>query len=143
ARGPHPPAALLRASYKRLHKIDNLKPDSPLYWQTRDVLNRLETSNAHPSNIIDVGYMSSDPAWAQEFVNRLMQAYVEHHAKLQQITEAQDFFNQQSEILRKKLAASESELRSARERAGTLAGQPAEAHERRNEVNAELPRAPV
>src|SRR5262249_57618121 len=61
ARVLHAPAAFIRASYKRLHKIDNLKPDSPLYWQTRDVLDRLETSNSHPSNIIDVGYMSSDP----------------------------------------------------------------------------------
>src|SRR5262249_53133395 len=118
-RALHAPATLIRTAYKRLHKIDNLKPDSPLYWQTRDVLDRLQASNTHPSNIIDVGYMSSDPAWAQEFVNRLMQAYVEHHAKLQQITEAQDFFNQQSEILRKKLAASESDLRTARERPGT------------------------
>jgi uncharacterized protein involved in exopolysaccharide biosynthesis len=137
------PASLARTAYKRLHKIDNLKPDSPLYWQTRDVLDRLETSNAHPSNIIDVGYTSSDPAWAQEFVNRLMRAYVEHHAKLQQITEAQDFFNQQSEILKKKLAASESELRTARERAGTLAGQHSEIHERLNEFNAELSRARI
>jgi uncharacterized protein involved in exopolysaccharide biosynthesis len=143
ARVLHKPAALIRTAYKRLHKIDNLKPDSPLYWQTRDVLNNLDTSNAHPSNIIDVGYMSSDPAWAQEFVNRLMQAYVEHHAKLQQITEAQDFFTQQSEILRQKLAGSESEMRTARERAGTLAGQQAEVHERLNEFNAELSRARI
>ncbi len=143
ARVLHAPASFIRTAYKRLHNIDNLKPDSPLYWQTRDVLGRLETSNAHPSNIIDVGYMSSDPAWAQEFVNRLMRAYVEHHAKLQQITEAQDFFNEQSELLRRKLAGSESELRSARERAGTLAGQQAEVHERLNEFNAELSRARI
>jgi uncharacterized protein involved in exopolysaccharide biosynthesis len=143
ARVLHAPVSLIRGAYQRLHKIDNLEPDSPLYWQTRDVLDRLETTNTHPSNIIDVAYMSSDPAWAQEFVNRLMQAYVEHHAKLLQITEAQDFFNQQSEILKKKLAASESELRTARERAGTLAGQQAEVHERLNEFNAELSRARI
>src|SRR5262245_5324732 len=143
ARVLHAPVSLIRGAYKRLHKIDNLQPDSPLYWQTRDVLDQLETTNTHPSNIIDVAYQSSDPAWAQEFVNRLMQAYVEHHAKLQQITEAQDFFNQQSEILKKKLAASESDLRTARERAGTLAGQQAEVHERLNEFNAELSRARI
>src|SRR5262249_3799806 len=51
----HAPAAFIRSSYKRLHHIENLKPGSPLYWQTRDVLNRLEASNTHPSNIIDVG----------------------------------------------------------------------------------------
>src|SRR4029077_4987098 len=109
ARILHAPASFIRTAYKRLHNIDNLKPETPLYWQTRDVLGRLETSNAHPSNIIGVGYMSSDPAWAQEFVNRLMRAYVEHHAKLQQITEAQDLFHQQREILRRKPAGSEAE----------------------------------
>ena len=41
---------------------------------------------------------------------------------MQQISEAQDFFNEQSEILRQKLAASEGELRKARERAGTAGG---------------------
>jgi uncharacterized protein involved in exopolysaccharide biosynthesis len=139
----HAPAAFIRSAYKRLHKIDNLKPGSPLYWQTRDVLNRLDVSNAHPSNIIDVGYVSSDPAWAQNFVNRLMKAYVEHHAKMQQISEAQDFFSQQSELLRQKLATSENELQKARERAGTLAGQHSEVHERLNEFNAELSRARI
>ncbi len=62
ARILHAPASFIRTAYKRLHKIDNLKPGSPLYWQTRDVLDRLDASNAHPSNIIDVGYVSSDPA---------------------------------------------------------------------------------
>jgi uncharacterized protein involved in exopolysaccharide biosynthesis len=139
----HAPASFIRTAYKRLHKIDNLKPGSPLYWQTRDVLDRLDASNAHPSNIIDVGYVSSDPEWAQDFVNRLMKAYVEHHAKMQQISEAQDFFNEQSELLRKKLAASEGDLQKARERAGTLAGQQTEVHERLNEFNAELSRARI
>jgi uncharacterized protein involved in exopolysaccharide biosynthesis len=143
ARVLHAPAAFIRTAYKRLHKIDNLKPGSPLYWQTRDVLDRLDASNTHPSNIIDVGYVSSDPVWAQDFVNRLMKAYVEHHAKMQQISEAQDFFNQQSELLRQKLATSEAELRKARERAGTLAGQQSEVHERLNEFNAELSRARI
>ena len=72
-----------------------------------------------------------------------MKAYVEHHAKMQQISEAQDFFNQQSEFLRQKLAASEGDLRKARERAGTLAGQQTEVHERLNEFNAELSRARI
>jgi uncharacterized protein involved in exopolysaccharide biosynthesis len=139
----HAPASFIRTAYKRLHHIDNLKPGSPLYWQTRDVLDRLEASNTHPSNIIDVAYASSDPAWAQDFVNRLMKAYVEHHAKMQQISEAQDFFNQQSELLRQKLATSEADLQKARERAGTLAGQQTEVHERLNEFNAELSRARI
>jgi uncharacterized protein involved in exopolysaccharide biosynthesis len=137
------PVSFARTAYKRLHGLDQLKGDDPLYWEARAVLELLSTSNQQPSSIIDVAFLSGDPAWAQEFVNRLMRAYVEHHAQMQQITEAQSFFNQQSELLRQKLAASEGELKKARERAGTLAGQQAEVHTRLNEFNAELARARI
>lgn len=137
------PAAWARARYRKLHGLEGVESDDPLYWQAREVLEHLETSNERPSNIVDVAFVSHDPVWAQTFVNRLMQAYVEHHAHMQQISEAQDFFNQQSELLRQKLAASEADLRKARERAGALAGQQAEVHERLNEFNADLSRARI
>jgi succinoglycan biosynthesis transport protein ExoP len=137
------PVTLARSAYKRLHGLDNVQGDDPLYWRARGVLQHLEALNQKPSNIVEIGYVSSDPAWAQEFINRLMQAYVEHHAKMQQISAAQDFFTSQSELLRQKLTASEAELQKARERAGSLAGQQAEVHERLNEFNAELSRARV
>lgn len=137
------PVSFARAAYKRLHGLDNLRADDPLYWQTRGILDHLETSNAQPSSIVDVAFVSADPAWAQDFVNRLMRAYVEHHAHMQQISEAQDFFNQQSDLLRQKLNASEAELQKARERAGSLAGQQTEVHERLNEFNADLSRARI
>ena len=69
-----------------LHGLDDLQGDDPLYWRTRGVLSHLETNNQRPSNIIDVGFASPDPAWAQDFVNRLMRAYVDHHARMQQLT---------------------------------------------------------
>ncbi len=137
------PVTLARNAYKRLHGLDNLKNDDPLYWRSQGVLNHLETLNEKPSNIVEVGFVSSDPEWAQEFINRLMRAYVEHHAQMQQISEAQDFFNQQSDLLRQKLNASEAELQKVRERAGSLAGQQAEVHERLNEFNADLSRARI
>jgi uncharacterized protein involved in exopolysaccharide biosynthesis len=108
-----------------LHGLDDLQGDDPLYWRTRGVQNHLETNNQRPSNIIDVGFASPDPAWAQDFVNRLMRAYVDHHARMQQLSEAQNFFNQQSSLLREKLESSEAELQKVRERAGSLAGQQA------------------
>src|SRR5262249_58487542 len=73
----------------------------------------------------------------------LMAAYVERYAQMHQISEAEDFFTSQSQLLRSKLDASESELRTAREHAGVLAGQQAEIHERLNEFSAELARARV
>jgi uncharacterized protein involved in exopolysaccharide biosynthesis len=137
------PVTLARNAYKRMHGIDNLKNDDPLYWRSRGVVDHLETTNEKPSNIVEIGYVSSDPAWAKDFVNRLMQAYVEHHAQMQQISEAQEFFNSQSELLRLKLNTSEGELQKARERAGSLAGQQAEVHERLNEFNGDLSRARI
>src|SRR5262245_11633212 len=137
------PVPLARNAYKRLHGLDNLKNDDPLYWRSREVLDHLETLNEKPSNIVEVGFLNSDPAWAQDFVNRLMQVYVEHHAQMQQISEAQQFFNSQSDLLRQKLNTSEGELQKARERAGSRAGQQAEVHERLNEFNADLSRARI
>src|SRR4029453_7617062 len=137
------PVTLARNAYKRLHGLDNLKNDDPLYWRSRGVLDHLETLNEKPSNIVEGGFVSSDPAWSQDFVNRLMQVYVEHHAQMQQISEAQEFFNSQSDLLRQKLNSSEAELQKARERAGSLAGQQAEVHERLNEFNADLSRARI
>jgi uncharacterized protein involved in exopolysaccharide biosynthesis len=137
------PSTMLRTAYRHLHGLDNVQGDDPLYWRTRGVLDHLETNNQRPSNIIEVGFTSPDPAWAQDFVNRLMRAYVDHHAHMQQITEAQDFFNQQSALLREKLEASEAELQKVRERAGALAGQQAQVHERLNEFNADLARARI
>lgn len=138
------PVTLARNAYKRLHGLDTLKnDDDPLYWQSRGVLDHLETFNEKPSNIVEIGYVSTDPGWAKDFVNRLMRAYVEHHAQMQQISEAQGFFTTQSELLRRQLNTSEGELQKARERAGSLAGQQAEVHERLNEFNADLSRARI
>jgi len=137
------PAEMVRGTYRRLHGLDDLQGDDPLYWRTRGVQNHLETNNQRPSNIIDVAFASPDPAWAQDFVNRLMRAYVDHHARMQQLSEAQNFFTQQSALLREKLESSEAELQKVRERAGSLAGQQAQVHERMNEFNADLARARI
>ena len=137
------PVSLARNAYKRLHGLDNLKNDDPLYWQSRGVLDHLETFNEKPSNVVEIGFVGTDPEWAKDFVNRLMQSYVEHHAHMQQISEAQEFFTTQSDLLRRQLNTSEGELQKARERAGSLAGQQAEVHERLNEFNADLSRARI
>ncbi len=137
------PFEMVRSAYRRLHGLEEVQGDDPHYWQVRGVLKSLETFNQRPSNIIEVAFVSPDPGWAQDFVNRLMQAYVEQHARMQQISEAHDFFNEQSNLLREKLAASEGELQKARERAGSLAGQQAQVRERLNEFNADLARARI
>jgi uncharacterized protein involved in exopolysaccharide biosynthesis len=56
------PVTLARNAYKRLHGLDNLKSDDPLYWRSRGVVDHLETINEKPSNIVEIGFVSADPA---------------------------------------------------------------------------------
>lgn len=137
------PATLLRLTYRRLHGLDDLPAAGPRYWDVRETLLRLETENLGSSSVVEVAFSDHDPVRARDFVNHLMDAYVERHAELQRIQEAEDFFTRQSELLRGKLSASEAELRGARERAGVLAGHQAEIHTRLNEFSAELVRVRV
>jgi uncharacterized protein involved in exopolysaccharide biosynthesis len=137
------PRALLRSMYVRLHGLPLAEPTDPLYWKTLEVLQRLEVTNLPKSNVIEVAFTDPNPERARDFVNTLIAAYVERYAQMHQISEAEDFFTNQSQLLRSKLDASESELRAARERAGVLAGQQAEIHERLNEFSADLARVRV
>src|SRR5262249_27074542 len=117
------PRALLHSVYVRLHGLPPTEPTDPLYWKILEVLARLEVTNLAKSNIIEVAFTDPNPEHARDFVNTLMAAYVERYAQMHQISEAEDFFTNQSQLLRSKLDTSESELRAARERAGVLAGQ--------------------
>jgi uncharacterized protein involved in exopolysaccharide biosynthesis len=62
---------------------------------------------------------------------------------MQRESDAEAFFVKQSELLRQKLSDSEAALRAQREKAGTLAGQQAEVHDRLNEFTAELARVKI
>src|SRR5262245_31653821 len=137
------PRALLRSVYVRLHGLPPAEPTDARYWQVLDALERLEVRNVAKSNIIEVAFTDQNPELARDFVNTLMDAYVERYAQMQQISEAENFFTSQSQLLRSKLEASERELRTARERAGVLAGQQSEIHERLNEFSADLARVRI
>jgi uncharacterized protein involved in exopolysaccharide biosynthesis len=137
------PLGWLRTAYRRLHHLENVEPSSPLYWSSTSVLEKVTAARANQSNVIEIGYTGHDPVWAKDFINRLTNAYIERHSSLQQITEAENFFTKQSEILQRKLTDSESALKQLREKAGSLAGQQAEIHQRANEFAAELARTRI
>jgi uncharacterized protein involved in exopolysaccharide biosynthesis len=137
------PKQIARIPYRRLHRLDEVAQAEPLYWETQAMLSRIDVGRIPGSNLIEVGFTGPHPEWARDFVNRLTTAYVERHAELQQISEAEDFFTTQSRILQRKLADSEASLRELREQAGALSGQQAEVHERLNEFSAELARTKI
>ena len=137
------PGNIWRAVYARFKDSDAIEPSSPLYWAVLGALKGIEATHIRNTNVIELAFTGPDPRWAREFVNRLATAYVERHARLQQITEAEDFFTRQSQLRHEKLAESEAALRALREKAGTLAGQQSEIHDRLNEFGAELARTKV
>ncbi len=133
----------IRAAYRHFHELQNVEPSSPLYGVSNAVLSLIDADRIKLSNVIEIGFTSRNPVWAKEFLNRLTNAYIERHARLQQLTEAEDFFNTQSDILQKKLTDSETALKAVREKAGSLAGQQAEIHQRANEFAADLARTRI
>jgi len=136
------PVAVVRFAYRRLHGLDD-DASAPLYWEVKRVSQSVDIAALKGSNVVEIGFTGPDPDWARVFVDRLTAAYVDRQAKMGRETEAETFFVQQSEILRQKLAASEDELRTLREKSGVLAGQQTEMHERLNEFNAELARTKI
>jgi succinoglycan biosynthesis transport protein ExoP len=137
------PRALIRRVYRGVHGLRDVAPSSPLYWEVRWVLERLSVAQLGNSNVLQIALVETDPVWAADFVNRLTTAYVERHARMQQVTEAEDFFTRQSELLKQKLTESEVALRQLREKAGTLAGQQTEIGARLSEFAGELARVKI
>lgn len=136
------PVAALRWAYRRVHGLREMEA-TPLYWRVQAIRQAMGAAPVKNSNVIEIALVGPDPVWAQEFTNRLTNAYVERHARMQRESEAERFFVSQSELLRQKLDDSETELRRLREEAGALAGQQAEVHARLNEFSAELERTKI
>jgi uncharacterized protein involved in exopolysaccharide biosynthesis len=132
------PGTFIRTAYRRFHQLDDREPSSPAYRRISRILGDLGVGALKNSNVIEVSYKGLDPVWAREFVNRLTAAYVERHARLQRVSQAEDFFNTQADLLRQKLAASEESFRRLKEQAGTLAGQQAQILQRLNELEGDL-----
>lgn len=107
------------------------------------VLLAVEVGVVGRSNVIEVAFTGDDPAWAREFVNRLTAAYVDRHARLQQLSDAEDFFTRQSDVLWGKVADSETALRDLRRRTGVLPGDDADVRARLGEFSAELSRTRI
>ena len=137
------PVGFVRFAYQHLHHLDSVGTASTFDARVTAALEATEAVALRNSNVIEVAVTEKDPVSARDFVNRLASAYLDRQARMQRESEAERFFTEQSEVLRRKLAESEAALRAGRERVGTLAGQQAEVHERLNEFNAESARTKI
>lgn len=94
--------------YAALHGIPRLSPKDA--WAL-DIDRHLEASVIKRSNIIEVDYRSHDRRWSKDFLDRLMTKYLELHAHLSQDPQAQQFFEEQTKLLKDRLEASDEKLR--------------------------------
>jgi len=137
------PATLLGDVYRRFHGLEDVEASGAHSRLIANIQKGIEVSAVRNSNVIEVAYWGLDPTWTAEFANHLTNEYVERHSQMQRETEAQDFFTKQSELLKQKLTQSEAALRDLREKAGALAGQQADVHDRLNEFSADLARTKI
>jgi len=64
------------------------------------------------SNVIEVTYTAHDAVWAKDFLSRLLNQYLEYHARISHDPEAEIFFRRQAQQLAGQLHASEESLRA-------------------------------
>jgi polysaccharide biosynthesis protein PslE len=66
------------------------------------------------SNLISLKFQHRDPVVAATAVNRLIEIYLEHHLAVHKDKQTTDFFQEQTNILKKKLEESEQRLETMR-----------------------------
>ena len=136
------PGRLIGKLYSWLHGLEDIEPADPLLRKAKAMAEGIDAGRVEKSNVIEIGFSGESPEWITDFVNRLAAAYVQRNGELRQV-EAEDFFQRQSQVLSTRLAESEAALKAVRERAGALAGQQAEVHDRLNEFSSELARTRI
>jgi uncharacterized protein involved in exopolysaccharide biosynthesis len=64
------------------------------------------------SNVIEITYSSHDAQWSRELLSRLLNQYLEYHARISHDPQAEIFFQRQAQQLNGQLHASEESLRA-------------------------------
>lgn len=72
------------------------------------------------SSVFRLSFDASDPALARDFLNRLIQLYLQKHIEIHRAVGAYDFLAQQTDQIRSKLVETEEELRRIKSEAGVV-----------------------
>lgn len=89
---------------------------SPLEKATLDFAEQLEVETIKKSDLIEIRYQHEDPAVAAEVVNKLIDAFLEHHLRVYQQNREYNFFDDQVNLLKQRLEESERELEAFRQK---------------------------
>jgi uncharacterized protein involved in exopolysaccharide biosynthesis len=96
-------------SYQALHRAP--KQSARERWVS-EVWQRLSSWVIRRSNLVAVEFVSRDPNWAQDFLTRLLDQYLDLHGGLTNDPRAMRFFEAQAQMLQERLRRSEERLRA-------------------------------
>ena len=107
--------SLPQNAYNALHQ------DAPLTDRDRWLLKiqrHLDPQVIKRSNVIEISYSAHDAKWSQELLSRLLNQYLEYHARISHDPQAEVFFQRQALQLKGQLRASEESLRAFQVKSG-------------------------
>ncbi|HZY59469.1 MAG TPA: hypothetical protein VFE56_06880 [Candidatus Binataceae bacterium] len=107
--------SLPNAGYAALHQMPDVTPQDE--WAAR-IERDLNASVIKRSNVIEVDFRSHDPQWSRVFLERLLNRYLELHARISHDPQAEKFFEVQRRLLQQRLNGSEERLRGAQMQTG-------------------------
>jgi len=84
------------------------------------VRSRINIEVPKSSNIITVSFDGPDPAVSQDFLKRLVDAYLQKHIEIHRAAGAYEFLSQQTDQLRTRLSETEEELRKLKYSEGVV-----------------------
>ena len=84
------------------------------------VRSRINIEVPKSSNIINVSFDGPDPTVSQDFLKRLIEAYLQRHIEIHRAAGAYEFLSQQTDQLRTRLSETEEELRKLKYSEGVV-----------------------
>jgi capsular exopolysaccharide synthesis family protein len=115
-----PPETLneVKKSQSSSERFNLVKPSEDRDKAVLQVRKNLEAKALKDSSIISISYKAESPKLAQNVIATLINYYLEKHIAVHQTPGSHQFFLEQANQLRSKLALSEDELRNLRDESG-------------------------
>jgi len=101
--------------YRLLHGAPEMSPQDR--WALK-LAHHLNASVIKRSDVIEIGFRAHDPRWAREFLTRLIDQYMDYHARLSHDPQAERFFGRQAGLLQAQLNGAEENLRQLQVKTG-------------------------
>lgn len=85
--------------------------ETPTERWAHHVERHLSSSVIKRSNVIEISFSSHDAKWSHDFLQNLIDKYLEFHSSMSHDPQAEQFFERQAKLLQGRLRAAEDQLR--------------------------------